>query len=152
MLGAGPMSMPHSTGTLKLALGDSLSRISMASYIYIYIYVCIIYIYIYIYIHTHTHIYLSIYLSLSLYTYIYIYICIERERERERDRERERERDRDRAAFGWHYMSTATCLIRPHLFYALFRRAKDRDDMLHSSPRLKKTCVRQVVCYTGGSP
>ena len=24
------------------------------------------------------------------------------------------------AAFGWHYLSTATYLPRPHLFYALF--------------------------------
>ena len=23
-------------------------------------------------------------------------------------------------AFGWHYLSNATSLIRPHLFYALF--------------------------------
>ena len=27
---------------------------------------------------------------------------------------------RPRHPIGWHYLSNATCLIRPHLFYALF--------------------------------
>ena len=47
---------------------------------------------------------------------------------------------------GWHYSSNATCLIRSHLFYALFNSVKDHHTLLHNhSPLLKKTCVRQVV-------
>ena len=46
---------------------------------------------------------------------------------------------------GWHYLSNATCLlIRPRLF-CVFRRVKDHRNLLHCSPCLKKTCVRQVV-------
>ena len=45
----------------------------------------------------------------------------------------------------WHYLSNATCLIRPHVFYALFRRVKDDHGLLHCSPLSKKTYVRQVI-------
>ena len=41
-------------------------------------------------------------------------------------------------------MSDATCLLRPRLFYA-FRGVKDHRVVLHDSPLLKKTCVRQAV-------
>ena len=46
---------------------------------------------------------------------------------------------------GWHYLSNATCQIRPHLFYVFFGRVKDHHNLLHYSPLLKKACVRQVV-------
>ena len=36
-------------------------------------------------------------------------------------------------------------IIRPRLFYALFRRVKDHHKLLNYSPRLKKPCLRQVV-------
>ena len=45
------------------------------------------------------HIYISI--SLSLYIYIYRY--------------RER-RQKNAEALWWHYLSNATCLMRPHVF------------------------------------
>ena len=49
--------------------------------------------------------------------------------------------------FGCHNLSNTTCLIRPHLVYALcvFRRVKDHHHLLHDSPLLKNTCLRQVV-------
>ena len=48
--------------------------------------------------------------------------------------------------FGWHYLSNATSLIRPRLFYVfLFDRVKDHHNLLHHSPLLKNICVRQVV-------
>ena len=46
---------------------------------------------------------------------------------------------------GWHYLSSATCLRRPRSFYALFHRVRDRNTLLHDSPFLQNTCVRQVV-------
>ena len=56
-----------------------------------------------------------------------------------------------RAALGWHYLSNATCLMRPHLC-CVFRRDKDHRILLQFySPLLKKACliqtssVRQVV-------
>ena len=45
---------------------------------------------------------------------------------------------------GWHYLSNATCLIRPRLFYVCSR-VKDHDNSLHYSPLVKKTCIRQTV-------
>ena len=51
----------------------------------------------------------------------------------------------DTACFGWRYLSNATCLIRPHLLCVFFCRVKDHHNLLHGSPCLKKTCVRQVV-------
>ena len=44
----------------------------------------------------------------------------------------------------WHYVSQATCLMRPRLFYA-FGRVKDHRNLPHYSAHLKKPCVRQVV-------
>ena len=38
---------------------------------------------------------------------------------------------------GWHYLSNATCLIRPHLFCALFS-VKDHHNLLSCSSCLKK--------------
>ena len=47
---------------------------------------------------------------------------------------------------GWHYLSKAACLMRPHLLcVCVFRRVKDHRNLLHYSPPLKKTCFRQVV-------
>ena len=46
---------------------------------------------------------------------------------------------------GWHYLSNPSCLIRPRLFCACFRRVKDRKMLLHYSPLLKTAYVRQVV-------
>ena len=78
------------------------------------------YIYTYIYMHTYIH----------TYMYIYIYIYIERERERETHRppgitflllpEVRPARQLPAAQLGWHYLSNATCLMRPHLLYVLF--------------------------------
>ena len=39
----------------------------------------------------------------------------------------------------------ATCLIRPHLFDALFVVSRITINLLHHSPLLKNTCVRHVV-------
>ena len=52
------------------------------------------------------------------YIYIYTYICV--------------------------YLSNATCLMRPRLFY-VFRRVKDRHNLLGYSQRWKKTCTRKAV-------
>ena len=46
---------------------------------------------------------------------------------------------------GRHYLSNATCLTRPRLFYVCFRRVKEHHNLLHRSPLLKKACVRKVV-------
>ena len=47
---------------------------------------------------------------------------------------------------GWHYLSNATCLIRPHLFYACLVVSRITTlAWLHYSPCMKKTSVRQVV-------
>ena len=54
--------------------------------------------------------------------------------------------DRWSAVLGWHYLSNATGLIRPHLFSrALLVHQYGQLNLLHDSPLLKKTCVRQVV-------
>ena len=48
--------------------------------------------------------------------------------------------------FVWRYLSNATCMIRPRLFYACF--VASRITILcyvSYSPLLKKTCVRQVM-------
>ena len=51
-----------------------------------------------------------------------------------------------RERLGWHYLSHATCLIRPHLFYALcIVSVKDHRNLPNDSPLLKKTCGRQAV-------
>ena len=50
-------------------------------------------------------------MCMCVYMHIYIYIYIYRERERERE---------ICIHLGWHYLSNATCLIQPHLFYACF--------------------------------
>ena len=49
------------------------------------------------------------------------------------------------ALFGRHYLSKVICLMRPSSYYALFRRVKEHHDALHSSPLLKRACVRQVM-------
>ena len=92
-------------------------------YVYIYIY---IYIYVYIHIHIHAHIHTYIYVYIHIYIYIYIYI--ERERETHRPPgitflllpEVRPARQLPAAQLGWHYLSNATCLMRPHLLYVLF--------------------------------
>ena len=45
---------------------------------------------------------------------------------------------------GWHYLSDATCLMRPRLL-CFFRRVKYDHNLLHYSPLLKETFVRQSV-------
>ena len=50
---------------------------------------------------------------------------------------------------GTTYLSDATCLIRPRLFYVFVCRVKEHHNVLHSSPLLKKACVRQVVLVLG---
>ena len=43
---------------------------------------------------------------------------------------------------GWHRLSNATCLIRPHLCFSLCQGSPLFEMYL---PCLKQTCVRQVV-------
>ena len=50
----------------------------------------------------------------------------------------------DAGNVGWHYLSHAICLMRPHLF-CVFCRVKNHHDLLHDLPLLKKTSVRQVA-------
>ena len=50
------------------------------------------------------------------------------------------------ASLGWHYLSNATCLIRPHLIIVcVVDSFKDRHSLLQCLPLLKNTSVRQVV-------
>ena len=49
-----------------------------------------------------------------------------------------------RGDLGWHYLSNATCLIRPHSLCFPARRRSSRN-LPHDSPLLKKTCVKQLV-------
>ena len=49
------------------------------------------------------------------------------------------------APFGRHYLSKAACLMRPQLFHACFVVSRITMTCDNHSPRLKKTCVRQVV-------
>ena len=51
---------------------------------------------------------------------------------------------RTRRTIGWHCLPNATCLIRPHLFYAPFS-VKDHHSLPKYSSLLKSACVRQVV-------
>ena len=51
----------------------------------------------------------------------------------------------NRHGLGWQYLSNATCLMRPQFALCVFRRVKDHHNLLHYSPPLKKTCVRQAV-------
>ena len=60
---------------------------------------------IYIYIYTHTHIVTYIYMYIYIYTYTHIYTYT----------------SVFAASFGRHYLSNATCLIRPCLFHACFK-------------------------------
>ena len=46
---------------------------------------------------------------------------------------------------GWHSLSNATCLIQASFVLRALRRVKDHHTVLHDSPLLKKTCVRQTV-------
>ena len=47
--------------------------------------------------------------------------------------------------FGWHCLSNATCLMRPHLFYACFVVSNIIIVCCIISSLLKNTCVRQAV-------
>ena len=50
------------------------------------------------------------------------------------------------ASFGWHYLSNATCLTRPHSFYALFMEYQgSHHNLPNQLSSLKKTCARRVV-------
>ena len=58
----------------------------------------------------------------------------------------------DTGILGWHYVSIATCLMRPHLFYVcMFRRVKDHQHLLDElfttfEEHLRSTSsARQVV-------
>ena len=75
------------------------------------------YMYTYIYIYCYVHMYVYIYI------YIYIYILTHQPTQ---------------APVGWHCLSNATCLIRRHVFHALFT-VKDHHTTLQTcSSRLKK--------------
>ena len=41
---------------------------------------------------------------------------------------------------GWHYLSNEATFV-----LCVFRRVKDRHNLLHDLPLLKEPCVRQVV-------
>ena len=70
---------------------------------------------------------------ICVYIYIYIYIVYPR-----------RQRAHSLPSFGWHYLSDATCLMRPRLFYVLF--AVSRITVICCNiHHLKKSYVRQVV-------
>ena len=69
-------------------------------YTHIYIYICTP-TYIYIYIHTHIH------------TYIHKHIISHHIIPHSESR-------LTLVELGWHYLSNATCLIRPHVFYVFF--------------------------------
>ena len=45
----------------------------------------------------------------------------------------------------WHYWCNATCPIQASFASCVFRRVKGRHNLLHDSPLLKNTRVRQVV-------
>ena len=51
---------------------------------------------------------------------------------------------KSRAYLGWHNLSNATCQVWPYLL-CVVRRVNDHHNLRHCSPRLKNTCVRQVV-------
>ena len=83
-----------------------------------------VYIYIYIYTYIHTYIYIYIYICIRIYIYIYIiaiqicldiYIYIHMCNSLGSGEEASRESEY-REEVGWHYLSNATCLMRPHLF------------------------------------
>ena len=46
--------------------------------------------------------------------------------------------------FGWNYLSNATCLIRPHLFYVCFVASRTTTICYITRHRLRKTCVRHI--------
>ena len=106
--------------------------LSLYTYTYIYIYTCNVYIYIYIHIYyVYTHIFIHI--CICVHTYIYIYICIyiyiyiynfERHRVAplhdnaapNHSEARIHAALKCQVLIGRHDLSSATCLIRPHLF------------------------------------
>ena len=50
-----------------------------------------------------------------------------------------------RRGIGWHYLSNATCLMRPHVISTALPVSYGLLKLRHCSPLSKKTCVRQVV-------
>ena len=104
-------------------------------YVYVYVYVCI---YIYVYMYIHIYIYIYIYTHYMLHASIMLYY--------ELSLLAARLLVLDRALIGRHYLSSATCQIRPHSLYALFIVSRIITLCYISSPLLKNTCVRQVEC------
>ena len=49
------------------------------------------------------------------------------------------------AAFGWRYLSQATCLIQASFVECALGRVKDHHTLPHDSPLVKNACVRQVM-------
>ena len=47
--------------------------------------------------------------------------------------------------FGWYYLPNATCLIRPHSFYARFVVSRINIICQMYSPLLKSACTRQAA-------
>ena len=125
----------------------------------IYLYVCVyVYIYIYIYIYAYTHMYICMYMCIYIYIYIYYvytYIYIYTHTYIYRSLmggttgflrwSLLTDKVPSSVAIGWQYWSNASCLIRPHSCCVFCFRVKDHHDLLHCSPRLKKTRVRRVV-------
>ena len=52
---------------------------------------------------------------------------------------------RRRATLGWHYLSNATCMIQASFVLCVCFRVKGHHHLLHGSPLLKKSWVRQVA-------
>ena len=50
-----------------------------------------------------------------------------------------------RSQFGWHYLSNATCLMRPRSLYVFVYRVEDHHNLPNYLSWLKKTSVTQVV-------
>ena len=107
-------------------VGTTCMYVYIYIYIYTYIYTCIcmyiciyvcMYIYIYIYICIYTYMYICIYTHVVI-----ILICS-----------------------GWHYLSNATCLLRPHPLYALLTVSRITPSVATLFAALGETHVRQVV-------
>ena len=115
------------------------------AYVY-YVNTCDMCVYIYIYIHIYLSIYIYIYIYIYKHIYIYIYTADSHPANSPLPSSQWCASFRSLVpCFGWHYLSNATCLMRPRLFSTVFRRVKDDHNLLHYSPPLKKACVRHVV-------
>ena len=96
------------------------SSTSLASFcVYIYIYMCV-YIYICMYIYIYIYICICMCIHIYMYIYIYMYILSNRySRSRSRSHKQSLSQSQSQSCAG-HYLSNATRLMRPRLFYVFF--------------------------------